>query len=137
MLCSLRLHYAQSYTGLGDLNTTTIATASGEVEFVQEVQQQRAVVERLLGVSTNESELAAMISYAQAFPNGLVALVDTYDVMKSGVPNFIAVSLALMHLGFNPVGIRLDSGDLAFFSKWARTTFTGTATYPFKQPLPL
>ena len=87
--------------------------------------QQRGVVERLLGVTTNESELAAMVSYAQAFPNGLVALVDTYDVMKSGVPNFIIVSLALLRMGCNPVGIRLDSGDLAFFSKWARKTFAG------------
>jgi nicotinate phosphoribosyltransferase len=48
---------------------------------------------------TNQSELAAFISYALAFPNSFLALVDTYDVMKSGIPNFCAVALALNELG--------------------------------------
>ena len=43
---------------------------------------------------TNESELAAFASYALAFPSGFLALVDTYDVLKSGVPNFLAVARA-------------------------------------------
>ena len=50
-----------------------------EVEFVSLVLEKR----RLLGfTSTNEGELAAFISYAQAFPKGLLALVDTYDTVQ-------------------------------------------------------
>ncbi|XP_020112031.1 nicotinate phosphoribosyltransferase 2-like isoform X2 [Ananas comosus] len=72
---------------------------------------------------TNQSELAAFTSYALAFPHNFLALVDTYDVMRSGLPNFCAVALALNSLGYKPSGIRLDSGDLAYQSNEARKFF--------------
>ncbi|KAG6403442.1 hypothetical protein SASPL_135663 [Salvia splendens] len=72
---------------------------------------------------TNQSELAAFASYALAFPNNFLALVDTYDVMRSGIPNFCAIALALHDLGYKAVGIRLDSGDLAYLSCEARNFF--------------
>ncbi|GAA0173373.1 glycosyltransferase [Lithospermum erythrorhizon] len=72
---------------------------------------------------TNQSEVAAFTSYALAFPNNFLALVDTYDVVRSGIPNFCAVALALNDLGYKAVGIRLDSGDLAYQSCEARKFF--------------
>ena len=52
-----------------------------------------------------------------------LALVDTYDTLNSGVKNFILVGWALYKLGFKPVGVRLDSGDLAYLSKETRKLF--------------
>ncbi|CAJ1929579.1 unnamed protein product [Sphenostylis stenocarpa] len=72
---------------------------------------------------TNKSELAAFTSYALAFPDNFLALVDTYDVMRSGMPNFCAVALALSDLGYKAIGIRLDSGDLAYLSCEIRKLF--------------
>ncbi|KAL8528701.1 hypothetical protein ACS0TY_006233 [Phlomoides rotata] len=72
---------------------------------------------------TNQSELAAFASYALAFPENFLALVDTYDVVRSGIPNYCAVALALNDLGYKAIGIRLDSGDLAYLSCEARNFF--------------
>ena len=66
------------------------------------------------------TELDAFRAYAQAFPNSCLLLVDTYDTLRSGVPNAITVFKELRAKGHEPVGIRLDSGDLAYLSKKAR-----------------
>ena len=73
--------------------------------------------------STNIGELAAFVAYALSFPDGFLALVDTYDTLSSGVPNFLVVASVLLDLGRTPKGIRLDSGDLAYLSKEARKMF--------------
>jgi len=86
-------------------------------------------VRRELGfVGTNSSELTAFVAYALAFPNGFLALVDTYDTLNSGVPNFLCVAVALHRIGYRAIGIRLDSGDLAYFSVQARARFRSLAT---------
>lgn len=66
------------------------------------------------------SELEAFRAYARSFPENCLLLVDTYDTLRSGVPNAIAVFRELRERGYEPKGIRLDSGDLAYLSKKAR-----------------
>ncbi|XP_018571301.1 nicotinate phosphoribosyltransferase isoform X2 [Anoplophora glabripennis] len=82
---------------------------------------------KLFSVEASEGELAALISFAIAFPEGFMALVDTYEVQRSGLLNFCAVALSLNDLGYRAVGIRLDSGDLAYLSNIARHFFTEIA----------
>jgi nicotinate phosphoribosyltransferase len=71
-------------------------------------------------IQSFESELHAFRAYAQMFPDECVLLVDTYDTLKSGVPNAIKVAKELEKRGHRLSGIRIDSGDLAFLSKQAR-----------------
>ena len=66
------------------------------------------------------SEYEAFLAYAKLFPDACLLLVDTYDTLKSGVPNAIKVFDLLRKAGHEPKGIRLDSGDLAYLSKRAR-----------------
>ena len=72
---------------------------------------------------SNKTELTAFIAQAQAFPKNFLALVDTYDTLTSGVPNFLAVALGLHHAGYRAKGIRLDSGDLPYLSKKSRQLY--------------
>ena len=65
-------------------------------------------------------EITAFRKYAEMFPTSCLLLVDTYDTLKSGVPNAITVFNELRAAGHEPVGIRLDSGDLAYLSREAR-----------------
>ncbi len=65
-------------------------------------------------------ELSAFRAYAEMYPGGCLLLVDTYNTLKSGVPNAITVFKELRAKGYEPTGIRLDSGDLAYLSKRAR-----------------
>ena len=65
-------------------------------------------------------ELTAFRAYAKSFPDDCLLLADTYDTLKSGVPNAIAVFRELRAAGHEPKGIRLDSGELAYLSKAAR-----------------
>jgi nicotinate phosphoribosyltransferase len=69
------------------------------------------------------NELAAFRAYAAAFPDSSILLVDTYDTLKSGVPNAITVARELRSRGHELCGIRLDSGDLAFLSRESRRMF--------------
>ncbi|MBR4079143.1 MAG: nicotinate phosphoribosyltransferase [Christensenellaceae bacterium] len=66
------------------------------------------------------TELDAFRAYAKTYPDDCLLLVDTYDTLKSGVPNAITVFNELKAAGHKPRGIRLDSGDLAYLSKEAR-----------------
>ena len=71
-------------------------------------------------VMSFKDELTAFRHYAEIYPDNCLLLVDTYDTLRSGVPNAIKVFDELKAKGHKPVGIRLDSGDLAYLSKKAR-----------------
>lgn len=117
--------FIQSFRSLKDLKNQEIRGPNGmALEFIGLVLD----VRRELGFNnTNEGELAAFIAYAIAFPKSFLALVDTYDTLKSGVPNFLCVAVALSRIGYKPIGIRLDSGDLSYLSKKAKEMFEWAA----------
>lgn len=71
-----------------------------------------------------DNELDAFEAYAKIYPNNCLLLVDTYDVLKSGMPNAIKVFKELKAKGHKPVGIRLDSGDLDYLSKECKNMLT-------------
>ncbi|MBV0931017.1 nicotinate phosphoribosyltransferase [Lentilactobacillus sp. IMAU92037] len=65
-------------------------------------------------------ELTAFEKWADVYPDTAALLVDTYDVLKSGVPNAIKVFKKLKASGHKPVGIRIDSGDITQLARGAR-----------------
>lgn len=67
-----------------------------------------------------DDEYEAFKAYAKVYPDNCLLLVDTYDTLRSGVPNAIRVFNELRAAGHEPKGIRLDSGDFAYLSKQAR-----------------
>lgn len=71
-------------------------------------------------IQSFEDELTAFRKYAEYYPDSCVLLVDTFDTLNSGVPNAIRVAKELEERGHKLVGIRLDSGDLAYYSRRAR-----------------
>ncbi len=68
-----------------------------------------------------DSEYEAFKAYAEVYPQSCTLLVDTYNVLKSGIPNAIRVfNDVLLPRGYRPQGIRLDSGDITYLTKKAR-----------------
>lgn len=65
-------------------------------------------------------ELTAFRKYADVFPDSCILLVDTYDTLKSGIPHAITVARELRGRGHELLGIRIDSGDLAYLSREGR-----------------
>ncbi len=67
------------------------------------------------------SEYDAFKAYAEEYPQNCTLLVDTYNVLKSGIPNAIRVfNEVVVPRGFRPAGIRIDSGDITYLSRRAR-----------------
>lgn len=81
-------------------------------------------------VQTFDSELDAFKTYAAKYPNACTLLVDTYNVLKSGIPNAIrAFDEILKPLGIEAGGVRIDSGDISYLAKKARKMLND-AGYP-------
>jgi nicotinate phosphoribosyltransferase len=71
-------------------------------------------------IQSYDDEIASFRDFAKAHSDNCVLLVDTYDTLKSGVPNAIKVAKEMEQRGKKLLGIRLDSGDLAYFAKKSR-----------------
>ena len=71
-------------------------------------------------IQSFDSELDAFRAYAKAYPTKTVLLLDTYDTLNSGIRNAITVFNELREQGYEPLGVRIDSGDLEFLSKEIR-----------------
>jgi nicotinate phosphoribosyltransferase len=68
-------------------------------------------------------ELSSFRKYAEVFPDSCILLVDTYDTLKSGIPNALTVARELRARGHELAGVRIDSGDLAYLSRESRRLF--------------
>lgn len=119
--------FIMSFSCLDDCKLRKLKSATGEeVDFVALCCKWRKELSDVFKAIEDEAsggELAAFISYAVAFPQNFLALVDTYDVLRSGLLNFSAVAMALNDLGYRALGIRIDSGDLAYLSSCAHNFF--------------
>ncbi len=71
-------------------------------------------------IQDHDTELSAFRAFAEHRPDNCVLLVDTYDTLESGVPNAITVAKEMEARGQRLLGIRLDSGDLAYLARAAR-----------------
>lgn len=71
-------------------------------------------------IQSFDSELESFRAYVEAHPDNSILLVDTYDTLRSGIPNAIAVAHEMEQKGKRLLAVRLDSGDLAYLSKKAR-----------------
>ncbi len=83
-------------------------------------------------IESYESEFEAFRAFAKVHPCRCIFLVDTYDTLRSGVPNAITVAKELEKEGHKAIGIRLDSGDLAYLSKTVRNMLDEAGLYYMK-----
>ncbi len=97
--------------GAGATSNTGIAAALGQAP---KGTHAHSMVQMFLAMG--EGELAAFRAYAQIYPDDCLLLVDTVNTLESGIPNAITVFEELRRKGHAPVGIRLDSGDLAYLA---------------------
>ena len=72
-------------------------------------------------VQSFDTEYEAFAAYAKTYPNACTVLVDTYSVLKSGVPNAIKVAKEVLEpMGYRMKGVRIDSGDITYLSRQTR-----------------
>ncbi|XP_037625103.1 nicotinate phosphoribosyltransferase [Sebastes umbrosus] len=121
--------YVTSFISLEEVWPQTLVALNGDPDPVDIISLTKGWLSRvceLLGAEpgkVHEGELAAFLSYAIAYPQNFLPVIDSYSVGCSGLLNFCAVALALCELDYRPVGIRLDSGDLCRQSVDVRRVF--------------
>ncbi|VWU49845.1 nicotinate phosphoribosyltransferase, putative [Hepatocystis sp. ex Piliocolobus tephrosceles] len=93
-------------------------------DFLNIIYEKKKIIYNLYKCDmVNESELIAFIAFAQINPANFFCVIDTYDTLQSGIYNFLIVALALHEIKYKPVGIRIDSGDLAYLTKECKKVF--------------
>ena len=111
--------------GLGGIHATKAAIIGG-IEATSNVYAAHKYGFEVSGTQAHSwvqsfgDELSAFRKYAEIYPDNCVLLVDTYNTLRSGIPNAIVVGKELERTGHKLRAIRLDSGDLAYLSKHAR-----------------
>ena len=99
---------------IGGAAGTSNVGASAVLGYQPSGTHAHSMIQAIVGLGG--SELDAFEAYAESYPDACILLVDTYDTLNSGIPNAIKVFEKLKAKGHKPVGIRMDSGDLAFLS---------------------
>ena len=99
---------------IGGADFTSNVGASAALNFPPKGTHAHSMVQ--LFMALGEGELGAFQAYADVYPDDCLLLVDTVDTLRSGLPNAIKVFERLRQKGHKPVGIRLDSGDLAYLA---------------------
>jgi nicotinate phosphoribosyltransferase len=99
---------------IGGADFTSNVGASAALNFPPKGTHAHSMVQ--LFMALGEGELGAFEAYADVYPDDCLLLVDTVDTLNSGLPNAIKVFEKLRQKGHQPVGIRLDSGDLAYLA---------------------
>ncbi len=99
---------------IGGADFTSNVGVSAVLGYPPKGTHAHSMVQVFMGLG--EGELAAFQAYADVYPDDCLLLVDTIDTLESGIPNAIKVFEGLRRGGHEPIGIRLDSGDLAYLS---------------------
>jgi nicotinate phosphoribosyltransferase len=99
---------------IGGADFTSNVGASAVLGYPPKGTHAHSMVQAFMALG--EGELGAFRAYAGVYPDNCLLLVDTIDTLGSGVPNAIRVFEELRRKGHRPLGIRLDSGDLAYLS---------------------
>lgn len=99
---------------IGGANFTSNVGLSHILGFMPKGTHAHSMVQAYMALG--EGELGAFRAYAELYPDECLLLVDTINTLESGIPNAIRVFEELRRKGHEPVGIRLDSGDLAYLT---------------------
>jgi nicotinate phosphoribosyltransferase len=99
---------------IGGANFTSNVAISAIMGLPPQGTHAHSMVQTFMALGMGE--LGAFRAYADLYPDDCLLLVDTIDTLQSGIPNAIVVFEELRRKGHKPVGIRLDSGDLAYLS---------------------
>jgi nicotinate phosphoribosyltransferase len=106
--------HASRATIVGGFNSTSNVFSA----FTYDIQASGTMAHSF--IQSYDDEITAFRRFAEAFPEKCILLVDTYDTLNSGLPNAIQVAREMKEKGQQLLGIRLDSGDLAYMSKVSR-----------------